>query len=77
MKEFDEIIEKYDEKNQGKNQEIDPERENAQKARDEIQLQITSLDGKMFKIVAAKTRILKEIDEMHKNTDGLNFEVLS
>jgi hypothetical protein len=31
----------------------------------------------MFKIVAAKTRILKEIDEMHKNTDGLNFEVLS
>jgi len=31
----------------------------------------------MIKIVSAKTKILKEIDEMHKNTDGLKFDALS
>ena len=32
---------------------------------------------KMNKINDAKTKILKEIDELHKNPDGLKFDTLA
>lgn len=31
----------------------------------------------MNKLKNAKTKILKQIDEMHKNTDGLKFDALA